>query len=487
MSEIQSDLLLNNIPGIGCWTVEVTDREFVATGWRQMLSLDSEPQSLDEWYECVHEADREKVRSRVEAFLEAASRSKSGETSGADTETQVFHLDFRGKANGDFRWLILKAAISNDEETGQPYQMVVTSFDITLLRTAMERESTSTFSTNGSTTASQTIANSAPVLLWSTNDKGRCRWFNQHWLDFTGQTLDTALLDGRCGRIHPEDRDQVRSAFAAAFELNDSIQLEYRLQRNDGTYRWMLDRSAPQYGEQKSDCLGYVGVCVDITHEHEFRQRLAERERMLAVLHDINDRERTFLACAIHDGILQDIIGADMLLQNIPVDASASSKVVAIRDTLRSALRHGRRLISELRPLILDEQGLFSAIEFYAAEIENRGTVSFQIHNELQDLQLCGLWAGNVFRIVQSAMNNIELHSECKEGKIDIQQTPDKQLLINVSDDGVGFDFEQYRNSFGIRCICERAELFGGSVKFVTSPENGCRMELCVPMPSESS
>jgi|GEM_PF-5192712 len=478
MSEIQSDLTLSNIPGIGCWIVEVADRQFVASGWRKMLSLESEPQSLEEWYECVHEEDRDKVRASVEEFLAAANV--------AETPPKAFQLDFRGNAKGDFRWLLLKAEISNDEETGQPFQMVVTSFDITLLRTVLERETHSLITENGSVASSQTIANSAPVLIWSTNEKGRCGWFNEHWLDFTGQTFESALAVGRCGRIHPEDRDQVLAAFAAAFELSDSIQLEYRLQKHDGTYRWMLDRSAPRFDEQ-SNCLGYVGVCVDVTHEYEFRQRLADRERMLAVLHDINDRERSFLACAIHDGILQDIIGADMLLQNLPVDAEASAKVVAIRETLRSALRHGRRLISELRPLILDEQGLFSAIEFYAAEIENRGTVSFHIRNELPDLQLCGLWAGNVFRIVQSAMNNIESHSECESASIDIRRTADEQLLIKVSDEGVGFDLEQYRNSFGIRCICERAELFGGSVEFVTSPGNGCHVELCVPMPSESS
>jgi PAS domain S-box-containing protein len=334
----------------------------------------------------------------------------------------------------------------------------------------------------------QHIVQGAPILIRATGVEGQCVWFNKRWLDFTGDAAETSIREGHWARVHPEDQSETVAAFDAAFQQRDSLQLEYRLRKRDESYCWVLDRLAPQF-DDGGGFLGYVGFCIDVSQQYQFRERLEERERLLSQLYGINDRERRFLSCAIHDGILQDIIGAEMLLQKAEElePADLEKKLAMVRRTLRSALRHGRRLISELRPLILDEQGLVSAIQFYAAEIENRSEIRFNIANSFDDNGLPPIWSGNVFRIVQSVMNNVESHSQAKEAKIEIATPDSNALRICVSDAGVGFEFDQKQNSFGLRCIRERAEVFDGTVTFESSPGNGCRAEMCIPLPIPES
>ena len=333
------------------------------------------------------------------------------------------------------------------------------------------------------------LARHAPILIWSTDSAGNCVWFNERWLTFTGRDFAVAIAEGRFATIHEEDRESTQAAFEAAFEQRDSLQLEYRLRRADDQYRWMLDRSVPRTNEA-GDFVGYVGVCTDISHELEFRQNIASREKMLAQLLDINDRERGFLSHAVHDGILQDIIGAEMLLHNLEQlePEKQEKKLTLARSTLRSALRHGRRLISELRPLILRDEGLVKAISSYAAELETRCGIRFDLRHGFDDSLRNPLWTGNVFRTVQSAMNNIEAHSQVKRASVELSVTDEGHLQIVVADDGVGFDYEPKRESMGLRGIRERAELIGGVARFEASPGNGCRVTICVPFPvAESS
>ncbi len=334
----------------------------------------------------------------------------------------------------------------------------------------------------------QEIGDATPVLLWTTDTECKNYWFNKQWLEFTGQSQAIAGVASRYDQIHEEDRESLMAAFDAAFELSDSIEFEYRLLSSAGDYRWILERSAPRFCTSSTDgsqtFLGYVGVCVDITSQFDYRQRLTDRENVMQQLHNISDQERSFLSCAIHDGLLQDVIGAEMLIQGI-VDletAEQSKRVKQIRETLHSAISHGRRLISDLRPMILDEQGLASAVEFYAAELENRGNIKIDVECNVDNDVSLTFWRGNVFRIIQEALNNVESHSNSATAKVRIT-TKGRQLRIVVQDFGSGFDIEACKKSFGIQCMYQRAEIYGGSVDIQSSP-SGSTVTIEVPIPS---
>ncbi|WP_365889117.1 PAS domain S-box protein [Desulfuromonas sp.] len=125
-----------------------------------------------------------------------------------------------------------------------------------------------------------TLADVAPVMIWMT-DAGRQRTFvNQPWLEFTGLSAEKAMGDGWAESIHHDDREGYLDTFKRAFEARESFTLEYRLQRHDGTYRWLLGTGTPR-PSPAGTFIGYIGSCVDITEQKEVEKQLRELNESL--------------------------------------------------------------------------------------------------------------------------------------------------------------------------------------------------------------
>ncbi len=121
------------------------------------------------------------------------------------------------------------------------------------------------------------MADTAPVMIWVTGPDKLFTFFNKTWLDFTGRALEQELGDGWASGVHPDDRGRCFETFCAAFDARRSFQLECRLRRADGEYRWILCSGVPRFAPG-GDFVGYIGSDIDITDlqsEERFRQ-LAE-------------------------------------------------------------------------------------------------------------------------------------------------------------------------------------------------------------------
>ncbi|MEM9908611.1 MAG: response regulator, partial [Cyanobacteria bacterium P01_D01_bin.44] len=114
----------------------------------------------------------------------------------------------------------------------------------------------------------RTVANSAPVLLWISGIDKRCTFFNQTWLTFTGRTVEQELGDGWTEGVHPDDFEACVDTYTTAFDARQNFEMEYRLRRSDGQYRWLLDRGIPRFTPDGSFA-GYIGTCIDISDRHE--------------------------------------------------------------------------------------------------------------------------------------------------------------------------------------------------------------------------
>ena len=108
------------------------------------------------------------------------------------------------------------------------------------------------------------MADTAPVLVWMSNSDKKGAFFNQAWLDFTGRTLEQEASSGWADDLHPEDAQRRLQLYQSSFDARHSFEMEYRLRRHDGAYRWMLDRGVPRYAPHGA-FLGYIGSCIDIT------------------------------------------------------------------------------------------------------------------------------------------------------------------------------------------------------------------------------
>jgi PAS domain S-box-containing protein len=115
------------------------------------------------------------------------------------------------------------------------------------------------------------IADSAPVLIWISGTDALCTWFNQPWLEFRGRTLEQEMGNGWAEGVYKEDVDRCVGIYISNFEKRTPFQMEYRLQRADGEYRWLLDHGVPRYSDV-GIFLGFIGSCIDISDVTEIKQ-----------------------------------------------------------------------------------------------------------------------------------------------------------------------------------------------------------------------
>ncbi len=122
------------------------------------------------------------------------------------------------------------------------------------------------------------MADAAPVLIWMAGLDNDCTWFNAGWLDFTGRTLEEERGDRLARNVHPDDFERCARTYEEACEARRPFQMEYRLRRHDGAYRWILDHGVPLH--TGSEFAGYIGTCVDIDE----RRRAEETRATLAAV-----------------------------------------------------------------------------------------------------------------------------------------------------------------------------------------------------------
>jgi PAS domain S-box-containing protein len=124
------------------------------------------------------------------------------------------------------------------------------------------------------------MADHAPMMVWVTDASGACTFLSRSWSEFTGQRQEDGLGFAWTNCVHPEDRARSKEIFVKANARREAFQLEYRLRRRDGEYRWAIDAAVPRFNEA-GEYLGYIGSVIDIT---ERRQGELERQRLVKLV-----------------------------------------------------------------------------------------------------------------------------------------------------------------------------------------------------------
>lgn len=119
----------------------------------------------------------------------------------------------------------------------------------------------------------KTLTEQSPILIWRSNSTSECDYFNERWLVFTGRTMEQERGNGWAEGVHREDFDRCLKIYLDSFGQRKSFEMEYRLRRHDGLYRWILDRGAPFY-DGAGVSAGFIGSCIDITEQVEARMAL---------------------------------------------------------------------------------------------------------------------------------------------------------------------------------------------------------------------
>ena len=127
------------------------------------------------------------------------------------------------------------------------------------------------------------LTDAAPMMVWMSGPDKLCSYFNHAWLHFTGRPLERELGDGWTEGIHPDDLQRCVDIYSHAFDARQNFEMEYRLQRFDGEYRWILDLGVPRFGSDRT-FEGYIGSCIDITDRRRAEEDLRKNETQLRML-----------------------------------------------------------------------------------------------------------------------------------------------------------------------------------------------------------
>jgi two-component system, LuxR family, sensor kinase FixL len=136
------------------------------------------------------------------------------------------------------------------------------------------------------------MADSAPVMTWITGVDGGCEFFNKGWLDFTGRALSQERGEGWAQGVHPDDRTRCLAIYHSSFSARCEFEMDYRLRRHDGVYRWILDRGVPRYDEN-GKFLGFIGSSIDVTDRRRQESALRQSEERYRAVVD----SQTELVC----------------------------------------------------------------------------------------------------------------------------------------------------------------------------------------------
>jgi PAS domain S-box-containing protein len=283
----------------------------------------------------------------------------------------------------------------------------------------------------------------------------------------------------------PVPEDQLPLVRAMRGESVDDFMMYVRRERQrHGIWisvnaRPLLDKAGVRHGG--------VAVVRDITQNKLAEEALAAEQQFLEQLLLAHERDRQLMAYEIHDGLVQDITGALMHLEAVWPSPSGPSREGNSFDRalmlLRESLDEGRRLISGLRPPILDEQGIVAAIAYLVGEHVSAGVAAIRFNHDVHFDRLEPLLEGTLFRIAQEALNNVKRHSQSLTAAVDLSQISDR-IQLQIRDWGVGFEVNQAdKRRFGLRGIRERARLLRGRAVIESRPGQGTRVFVEIPMP----
>jgi PAS domain S-box-containing protein len=328
------------------------------------------------------------------------------------------------------------------------------------------------------------VANTAPVLIWMSGTDKLCTFFNQGWLSFTGRSIEQELGEGWLSGVHPEDVQRCLGIYSASFDARAKFEMEYRLRRFDGEYRWIVDYGVPRFESDGTFC-GYIGSCVDITERkssEEFLHALGGR-----LIH-AQEEERARIARELHDDFSQGLallgIGLGQLWKKLP------ESEVEERATVLEMLKRTKEMSSDIHSLShrlhsskLELVGLVPALIGLCKEIGNKHKIGVHFTeggfpiNITKDVALC------LFRITQEALSNIVKHSQAKSADVELSVNS-KTVSLRITDAGRGFDpdLSNPAGGLGLVSMRERLRLVGGRLSVKSELMQGTEIFAEVPL-----
>ncbi len=337
--------------------------------------------------------------------------------------------------------------------------------------------------------------NPRDYTLFLADAKGRVSNWNdgaEHILKYTGSQIIGIDLP----TLFPNE--DVKEKIASFVNSAEEVRLEFVTQcvRKDGSILPALVNitRAPVEPKEGNRLLVFIR---DLTEREMVDERLRESEVQLRALSNrllaAHEEERTRIARELHEEFgetlpqlrvdltaLEKIISRD--IGEPLAKISIFEKIGGISELLEKAIRSTRRLITELRPAVLDELGLQTAIQWQALEFENRTGIKCEFRKMGREAPLDTNISTSIFRVLQEALSNVARHSNASAVRISLRFVDDN-VILEVHDNGKGMQEGKQKDpaSTGILSIRERVLVLGGEFEILGKRGEGTTLKVSIP------
>jgi PAS domain S-box-containing protein len=291
------------------------------------------------------------------------------------------------------------------------------------------------------------VADSAPVMIWMTDENKQCNFVNKGWLKFTGRKKEQELGYGWIEGMHPDDYTRCSEVFEDAFSRRREYSLEYRFRREDGEYRWVRETGIPRYSvEGKFE--GYIGSCIDVheTKMHEQRKddfiRMASHELKTPVT-SIKGYVQLLLAMFREHDVNKENIPA----QDIQISLTTIDKQIIKLNRLMSELLDLSRIDSGKLELKMQNFDLNDLVKETVDDVQQMTKHEILLDNKA-DCKLFGD-KDRIGQVLSNLLTNaIKYSPKTNSIEVNVYQPSQNIISISVKDHGIGIDKKDHEKIF---------------------------------------
>ena len=258
--------------------------------------------------------------------------------------------------------------------------------------------------------------------------------------------------------------------------------------RKSGNVIWLHVNTQPVLGE--GDQLKHV-ICsfIDITEQRKLAQQLKQQEllkqrQLMQATIDGQERERSEISRELHDNISQHLTTTRLYLEVVKdkTDGQLFEMISEAHKGLMYIINVIRSLSQTLAPPELRDIGLVESIRDLCDLVKklNPYRVQFE-HDQFNEDKIPDPMKLMLFRIIQEQINNIIRHAGANKITISLE-AGETEVRLTIADDGKGFDTQLIKKGLGLTNIFNRVTLFDGNAEIITSPGNGCLLQVKVPL-----
>ncbi len=455
--------------GDGLWDWNMKTNEiYFSNRWKEMLGYDPDEieNKFEEWDIRIHPDDRTEVYETVNRFLKR--------------EVEIYESEHRLLCkNGTYKWILARGKVMIWDDCGNPVRSIGTHKDISdrkekemqlayekyLVEALMNYTPESIFFKDLDSKFIR--VNKASAIILGCSDPSQA--IGKSDFDFFSEEYATKTY---------KDEQKIIKTGKPYYEEGNGVII-------DGVETWTLTNKMPLQNPE-GKIIGTYGFSIDITERKKVEQALKDSQEQLkkfaAHLQNIREEERVLLAREIHDELGQILVALKIdlgILKHKMVKISGAQTDVEIKfeqvlKLLDNTIKTTRKIMTGLRPEVLELVGFIEAARLYAIEFQERHKINCLFECDLLSSNIDSQKSVALFRILQEALTNVAKHAKATEVIIKLL-IENGNMVMEIADNGIGIDVtKKNRNdSYGLIGMRERVLLLDGELTITGQPEKG--------------